>query len=141
MIHRCTDQTGCCPNPGELCRPETVETVEKVFFVSHFILGQKVSAGQRFVPRFKSNFTTLTESLTFLNHTSCKCIKLAPDAIEHDDIQSVISRPLTTSTNSLNSTSIIYHVIATLCILVIIIILFFIYKFIYIHSSHRNAHV
>ncbi|KAH9420843.1 hypothetical protein DERP_001274 [Dermatophagoides pteronyssinus] len=143
IIHRCSDQTGCCPNPGELCRPETVENVEKVFFVNYFMLGQQVSAGQRIAPRLKAmktNFTTMTETVTFVNHTSCKCIRLAPNTIEHDDIQSVISRPLVTTNSPLQTNSILYHLIGSLSILAIIIILFFIYKFICIHSSRlRNG--
>ncbi|OTF73232.1 hypothetical protein BLA29_013960 [Euroglyphus maynei] len=53
----------------------------------------------------------MTETVTFVNHTSCKCIRLAPNTIEHDDIQSVISRPLITTNSPLQTNSILYHLI------------------------------
>lgn len=133
LLHRCSDQTGCCPNTGEVCRPDAVADVEKVFFVNHLTIhGQRVT-GHRLTPRLKTpkqNFTTLTESLPFVNHTRCKCVKLAPNAIEHDDRQSVVSRPLVaTSSLSMNSTnSFLYHMLASVGLITLLMLAFFVYK-------------
>lgn len=137
LLHRCADITGCCPNPGEACRPETIETVERVFFVNHFAFGQKFASGQR--TRLKAptrNFTTTTEVLTFTNHTSCKCIKLAADAIEHDELQSVVSRPLVklSSTESIiASTGWFYHLIGGLAALTLLLVILILWKWLYVH--------
>ena len=137
LVFRCTDQTGCCPNQGEVCRPETVEQIEKVFFVNHFMLGQKLS-GHRITPRLKSlksNFTTVTESLTFMNHTSCKCIKLAPNTIEHDDIQSVVSRPLVVPINTISSNSFVLHIVGTFILILTAVVFFVVIKCLYMNPS------
>ena len=143
LLHRCSDQIGCCPHPNEVCRPETVQEVEKVFFVHHFALGQKLAGGHW--TRFKSlarNFTTATETLTLTNHTSCRCVKMAPDAIEHDELQSVVSRPLIKPSSSLvsmaNQNSILYHIVGGLAALVILMILFFIFKWVHYHRIQRR---
>lgn len=139
LLHRCSDQTGCCQNPGEVCRPENVIEVEKVFFVNHLVINAQKVAGQRLAPRLKApkqNFTTMTESLNFMNHTSCKCIKLAPRSIEHDDLQSVVSRPLVDPINvSLNSKSFLYHMIGTAALIAAIMVLFVVYKCFFLNYS------
>lgn len=102
----------------------------QVFFVNHLTIhGQRVT-GHRITPRLKTpkqNFTTLTESLPFVNHTSCKCVKLAPNSIEHDERQSVVSRPLV-ATNSLTTNSFLYHMLGSVALITLLMLAFFIYK-------------
>jgi len=129
LVHRCSDQTGCCPHPGEVCRPDTVAEIEKVFFVNHFALDQRYAGGHRTRLRAPvKNFTTATETLTFTNHTSCKCIKLAPDTIEHDEVASVVSRPLVTPIQSFTANSWVYHVVGGLSAVAAVMILIFVYR-------------
>lgn len=138
LLHRCADQSGCCPNPGEACRPEAIDTVELVFFVNHFAFGRSLTAagGQR--TRLKNsarNYTTTTEVLTFTNHTACKCVKLAADAIEHDELQSVVSRPLVklTGEGALSSTATVppawfYHLVGGLAALTLLLVIVLLWR-------------
>ena len=141
LLHRCTDQTGCCPNPGEACRPEHVVEVNKVFFVNHLTIhGQKVN-GHRITPRLKApkhNFTTLTESLSFVNHTKCQCVKLAANSIEHDDIQSVVSRPLVQMSSPLASNTLLYHMIGIAALIALLMMVFLVYKCVFLNQVRHN---
>lgn len=98
--------------------------------------------GQRYgkvTPRFwapKANYTTSYETVAFENHTSCECVKMAPNSIEHDSIGSVISRPLVQqSIQPYSRNSMMYYIVITIAIVIGIGILVVILKCMYINPS------
>ncbi|KAI7695307.1 hypothetical protein SSS_09765 [Sarcoptes scabiei] len=143
IVYRCNDQTGCCLNVGEYCRPKAIDRIERIFFVNYRNIGRQLSSstGLRVSPLIKYNHTS-TESITFLNHTACSCIKLDPNTIEHDEIQSVLSRPLINHSNqeSINQFSSFFsHIIIFLSILMLSFILFIVFRFVIVCSTNHRT--
>ncbi|KAL7741408.1 hypothetical protein ACLKA6_013843 [Drosophila palustris] len=58
QLHRCAEDSGCCDDRGHICAPKEVQEVVKVFHVK----------------KQKSRHS-VTENLTFVNHTECHCIE------------------------------------------------------------------
>lgn len=57
ILHRCSDDTGCCRSDTLTCVPKHSHRVELFFFTTNVVVGGKV------------------EKLSFYNHTECECIK------------------------------------------------------------------
>ncbi|XP_055298631.1 GATA zinc finger domain-containing protein 14-like [Sitodiplosis mosellana] len=79
VLHRCSDETGCCHENYKTCQPLRKENVTLVFWVH--------SKGQPTI-----------EQLTFENHTECHCVtKIANTPLSYSDepvteVNTVISR-------------------------------------------------
>lgn len=37
LLHRCSDETGCCELDSETCRPATIEMIDQYVFVRRFV--------------------------------------------------------------------------------------------------------
>lgn len=63
LLHRCSDQTGCCPHATQTCQPLQMATVELYFFTLSLQINtrHRVRQHQRI------------EKLLFTNHTLCGC--------------------------------------------------------------------
>ncbi|KAJ1519343.1 hypothetical protein ONE63_004640 [Megalurothrips usitatus] len=64
ILHRCTDQTGCCRTALETCKPKATGThkVELAFYMTR--------VGHR---------EPIVETLTFYNETECECVRVNRD--------------------------------------------------------------
>jgi len=121
VVFRCSDQSGCCPNLGEACRPVGVQEFNRTFFVEQF---HKPMPGNRLQHSFAKsqsrNSSLPTETMSFLNHTSCHCVKLPPNTME--DLQGVLSRPLIVPLFS-TSGYMVYFIASILLLLLLITII------------------
>lgn len=66
VLHRCSDQTGCCSNPSENCVPIEMQTVE-LYFITITLQVQSPYKNRRVRQSPK------IEKLLFTNHTLCGC--------------------------------------------------------------------
>ncbi|XP_034474587.1 uncharacterized protein LOC117781826 isoform X2 [Drosophila innubila] len=57
QLHRCAEDSGCCHSRTDICAPKEIQEVVKVFHVKS--------------PKSRHS---VTENLTFVNHTECHCI-------------------------------------------------------------------
>ncbi|XP_058984678.1 probable serine/threonine-protein kinase DDB_G0280133 [Musca domestica] len=60
ILHRCADDTGCCPTERQTCAPKRTKNVDLYFFV--ITLNETQGS---------------IEKLTFVNHTECHCVDKA----------------------------------------------------------------
>ncbi|XP_054741568.1 uncharacterized protein LOC129246880 [Anastrepha obliqua] len=58
VLHRCTDETGCCRSERQTCAPKRTKNVELYFYV-----------------RSINEKRGTVERLTFINHTECHCVE------------------------------------------------------------------
>uniref|UniRef100_A0A1A9WUX0 Platelet-derived growth factor (PDGF) family profile domain-containing protein n=1 Tax=Glossina brevipalpis TaxID=37001 RepID=A0A1A9WUX0_9MUSC len=58
VLHRCADDTGCCPSERQTCAPKRTKAVDLYFFV----ISLNETQGS-------------IERLTFVNHTECHCVE------------------------------------------------------------------
>uniref|UniRef100_A0A0A1WHD7 Placenta growth factor n=1 Tax=Zeugodacus cucurbitae TaxID=28588 RepID=A0A0A1WHD7_ZEUCU len=57
VLHRCTDETGCCRSERQTCAPKRTKNVDLYFYV-----------------RSINEKRGTVERLTFINHTECHCV-------------------------------------------------------------------
>lgn len=57
ILHRCSDDTGCCNDLKQVCKPKNITKIEIPFFITHL----------------SKNSATKVEKLAFENHTECSC--------------------------------------------------------------------
>lgn len=65
LLHRCSDQTGCCPHATQTCQPIQMTTVELYFFTVSLQLHNSYAKRVRQHQRI--------EKVLFTNHTLCGC--------------------------------------------------------------------
>ena len=134
VVFRCSDQTGCCPNVGEACRAESITEFNRTFFVEQF---QKALPGNRLTHNFgrlqSRNASLNVETLSFLNHTNCHCVKLPPNTME--DLQGVLSRPLIVPLFA--TSGYVVYFIASILLLLLLITIIVVFKC--IRTSTANS--
>ncbi|XP_050340779.1 uncharacterized protein DDB_G0283357-like [Bactrocera neohumeralis] len=64
VLHRCTDETGCCRSERQTCAPKRTKNVDLYFYV-HSI-----------------NEKGTVERLTFVNHTECHCVEKTQQQVD-----------------------------------------------------------
>ncbi|XP_044316447.1 PAX-interacting protein 1 isoform X3 [Drosophila rhopaloa] len=57
ILHRCSEDSGCCPSRSQICAAKSTHNVELHFFVK------------------SSKHRSVIEKRTFVNHTECHCIE------------------------------------------------------------------
>ncbi|XP_017134466.1 uncharacterized protein LOC108150707 isoform X2 [Drosophila elegans] len=57
ILHRCSEDSGCCPSRSQICAAKSIHNVELHFFVK------------------SSKHRSVIEKRTFVNHTECHCIE------------------------------------------------------------------
>ncbi|XP_046866626.1 stress response protein NST1 isoform X2 [Drosophila willistoni] len=60
ILHRCSEDSGCCHSPSQICAPKSTRNVELYFYVSS-----------------NRQPKAVVEKRTFANHTECHCIERA----------------------------------------------------------------
>ena len=67
LLHRCSDQTGCCPHPSQSCQSVKSETVHLYFFTVTLVI-------ETHKPSRKTRHHQNVEKISFQNDTKCACI-------------------------------------------------------------------
>lgn len=70
VLHRCSDQTGCCPHPSQSCQSIESETVHLYFFTVTLVI-------ETHKPSRKTRHHQNVEKISFQNDTKCACIDYA----------------------------------------------------------------
>ncbi|CAD6998789.1 unnamed protein product [Ceratitis capitata] len=65
VLHRCTDETGCCRSERQTCAPKRTKNVDLYFYVRS--INEKRGSVER---------------LTFINHTECHCVDKTKQQID-----------------------------------------------------------
>ncbi|KAH8419413.1 hypothetical protein KR222_011194, partial [Zaprionus bogoriensis] len=65
ILHRCAEDSGCCPDRTEICAPKTIRDVELKFIV-----------------KSPKNHHSTPETLTLANHTECHCVERSSYGME-----------------------------------------------------------
>lgn len=82
ILHRCSDQTGCCPHQAQTCQAITSETVSLHFFTVTLVPNSSHRNHRK--PKQHQSI----EKVTFTNHTLCGC-RQSNNEMDSDDMNEV----------------------------------------------------
>ncbi|XP_030384121.1 uncharacterized protein LOC115631501 [Scaptodrosophila lebanonensis] len=75
ILHRCSEDSGCCHSRSQVCAPKRTNNVELYFFV-----------------KSNNQLRPVTEKLTFVNHTECHCVERSKYAADGGVSSAVLQR-------------------------------------------------
>lgn len=87
VLHRCSDQTGCCQSPAETCVASEIQSVE-LYFITIQLQVSNQHHHQQHRGRGRMRQSPKVEKLLFTNHTACSCRKVSSLLAEENNFES-----------------------------------------------------